>query len=1156
MTTLLACWNCGYENPTDAKYCANCGKRQKLWCPECGAEVTEGAKFCANCGIPVTSQVLGAPSPGPVLTAETRKVVTVVFADLVGSTGLTERLDPEEARDVVGKFYGVVQHAVERFDGTIGNLLGDAVLAVFGLPVAHEDDPERAVRAGLAICDALPSLSEHLAATHGVRLAVRVGVNTGEVVAASGSTFNRDFLVSDAVTTAARFQQTASAGMVVVGERTYRLTAETVDYRSLPPVEVKGKATALAVWEAVAMLPERPDVRRIVAPLIGRHGELGLLHHLYQRSRDDALVHFATVLGQPGVGKSRLLREFLAEVRDTDPQPFVLRGRSVAFGGQIGYHALLDILRGQAGWLDTDSPLRVREKLGTWLQTVAPGSLDLLDGLLLTFGAENGAHATPLELRQHLFDTWRTLITALATTRPTILAFEDVHWADDGELDLIQWVSATTDAIPVLVVCLARPELLERRANWGGGRRNVTTINLPPLRHQEAEQLVAALSSQELTPEMRQRIAQRAEGNPLFVEELVRMILEGSTPGMTIPDTVQAVLTARIDRLPPLEHRVLQAASVFGRTFWPAAVAPLAGITTAETAEAIQTLINKELIVTRPQSTIADEREYAFRHILTRDVAYSMLPKSQRQRAHAEAARWLEARLEERVEEVIEILAEHLRLAGDNAQAAEYLRRAANKARRLYANADAIRLFDQALEAATQAGLSAQQIAMIYRDRGEVRQLLGEYHAAMTDFEHGLAAAREAGDRRLEAGLENRVGLIHHREHRLDDAHAHFTRSIALSRESGDQLTLGQSLVDLANIAWDRGEMRPNHEALVEGLSLLRTVGDQGGLARGLNMLCMAHLGAGHSAAAVAAAQDALAAAREAGDKSKEATSLSYLCVVNGFWGRYREALRHGQDALALADRIGDRRRIAYTMFFLGRALSALGDWGEAIRIQEDSLKLSEDYAKGHRPWPLTLLGFLYQEVGLIDRAKTLFRAGAEIDPATSTWWQPILVCTVCNARLNGDTEALDRAFHQLHTLPWSDFIPAAAEALLPLGETMLAYDRTAELQRFMTARRPELERLGAPPPLAAFAYLQAHLAIKRGAPTEAAAHLEEAVRLSEESEHAILLWRAHELRFELLHRPDDRDALRRLLTQRAASLPADLRESFLATPRVGRFRE
>ncbi len=1151
----IACWNCGHGNPPTARFCVNCGKPQRPPCPECGAPLDEGAKFCANCGIPVAVGVKARADAGPVLTAEARKVITVVFADLVGSTDLTERLDPEEAREVVGKFYGVVQHAVERFEGRVANLLGDAVLAVFGLPVTHEDDPERAVRAGLAIRDAIPNLNDHLVAAHGVRLQTRVGVNTGEVVAASGSTFDRDFLVSDAVTTAARLQQTVSPGTVVVGERTHRLSREVIHYRECPPMEVKGKTLPIQVWEAVEPLPERAEVRRIVAPLIGRHAELGLLRNLHQRTCDEAIVHLVTVLGQAGVGKSRLLREFLAEVRDLEPRPLVLRGRGVAFGGQIGYHALLDILRAQAGLMDTDAPDIVREKLVAWLQERLPAHVGLLEGLLLTFGADAGMPVDPGQLRRRLFETWQVLIGVLAAQQPVILALEDIHWADDGVLDLVESIGESIESAPLFLVCLGRPELRERRAAWAGGGRNATTIDLKPLRPREAEELVAHLSSQGLAVELQQTVAQRAGGNPLFVEELVRMLLEGSGAGAAIPDTVQAVLTSRIDRLPQDEKRTLQAASVIGRTFWPSAVAPLAGLSHEETVRTIEGLVKKEMVVVRPQSSIADEREYAFRHILTRDVAYGMLPKSQRQRAHAEAGRWLEDKIGERVEEVVEILAEHFVAAGDEARAVSYLERAGNKARRLYQNDDAIRLLDQALEAATNAGLSQKDIATIHRDRGDVYQLRGAYKAALADFEHGLAAAREAGDQALEAVLENRVGLIHHRELRLGPAETHFRRAGDVAREVGDPLTLGLSLVDLANVAWDQGRLGPDTPSLVEGISILRGVGEKSSLARGLNLMCMARYSVGRRDAAIAAATEGLATAREAGDKSREATSLSYLSVINSFWGAYEDAIRDGEAAIALAREIDDNRRLAFTMSFVAHARGSLGEWGEALRQLEASVPLVQEYAKVHLPFPSLYLAEIYYEIGNLERARALLATTATIEAIHPSWQMVVLGAAIFLALLDRDHDALNRALDEIQSLPWDIFVPDDGEMVPPMGQGLLETGRIDELRQFLKDRHPALERWGAPPHLAALEIFEGHLALLDGHPDEALAHVDKALELSRSVGDVYTIRRALELRLHLAYRSEDHEVLRALLSRLAATLPEDLRATFLASQRAAVLR-
>jgi len=1152
----LSCWNCGQENPAGAKFCLSCGKPLRQACPECGAPVPEGAKFCANCGIPLGGGAKAPAESGPILTAEARKVITAVFADLVGSTGLTERLDPEEARQVMGEFYGVMRGAVERFEGAVANTLGDAVLVVFGFPTSHEDDPERAVRAGLAMRDAMPGLNDRLEARFGVRLSVRVGVNTGEAVATSGSVFDRDFLVSDAVTTAARLQQTIAPGLVVVGERTHRLTQTAITYRELPPLEVKGKAAPLRVWEAVAPSAQPLDGGRAVAPLIGRQGELGLLRGFYQRCRDESLVHLITVLGQPGVGKSRLLREFLAEVHNGDQPPLMLRGRSVAFGGQIGYHALIDILGQQAGLLDTDAPEIVREKLAKWLRETLPGHDHLLEGLQLTFGTTAQTQVDPGQLRRQLLEAWSELFTTLAAGRPVIVAFEDTHWADEGVLDLVEWICETVETAPLFLVCLARPELLERRPTWASTARNGTRIDLKPLRPQEADLLVAALSSQGLVPEVRQAITERTEGNPFFVEELVQMLMEGSGAGAAIPDTVQAVITARIDRLPAEERRVLQAAAVIGRSFRPPAVAALAEMSEPDTVRALEGLVRKQMVSPRPQ-TASGLSEYAFRHILTRDVAYGLLPKSQRARAHAEAARWLEAQMGDRIEEVIEIVAEHLRQAGDDARAVPALTRAANKARRQYANADAIRLFDQADEAAARAGLPLRERVPIYQGRGDVREHMGDYALALSDFERGLAAARDAGEPAVESELESRVGLIYHRQMKLNEAEPHFQRAVALARQEGNPLTLGSSLAHLANIAWDRGRLEPEDERLTEAVVQLRKAQNPASLARGLNLLCMARFAAGDAPGAIAAAQEALACAREAGDKSREATSLSYLAIVHTFWGRFRDGLRFGREASALAQQIGDRRRIAFADSFVVWALIFLGEWGEGIRIGEKALPMVREYARIHLPFAYLGLTRIYDELGDAGRAGRVVGSGADIETVHPhpAWREAALVAQLLLSRLYRDSKRLNEILDEILSSPVGLFIADDAEFMLPVGEALVEAERIDDLRGFMAKRWAAAEKFGALHHQVALDILDARLAANAGLLDEALGRLRHGLAMSRQAEDVIMQRRVLELLVSLQDAPEDRSELRSLLQRLATSLPEDLAATFLASPRAAVLR-
>jgi predicted ATPase/class 3 adenylate cyclase len=1126
------CWNCGTENPGEAR-------------------------FCLNCGVPLASDRAAGGTPG--LTDETRKVVTVLFVDLVASTSLTERLDPEDAREVVGKFYRVVGHAVEPFGGRIANLLGDAVLAIFGLPTTHEDDPERAVRGALAIRDALPGLNEHLQSAHGLTIGVRIGVNTGEVVAASGSTFDRDFLISDAVTTAARLQQTGSPGSIIVGERTHRLTHDAIEYREMPALDVKGKAAPLRTFTALAPRQERVESERLAAPMVGRRGELMMLRSLFDRCREDATVQIATLLGEPGVGKSRLVREFLAAVREGVPETLTLRGRSTAFGEQIGYHALVDILRAQAGLMDTDPPQVIGSKLREWVRRTLPSSEDLHSGLALTFGSNDGDFPTPEARRRALLESWRILLVELSTQRPVIAVLEDLHWADEGIFDLIRMLVDGPADGAVLVLCIGRPELLEHHPGWGQGWRNSLVIDLKPLRTAETEELVASLGGARLPDDLRRVVTQRADGNPLFAEELVRMLTEGGNggpsrhPGDPIPETVQAVLTARIDRLPADQRRTLQAAAVVGKTFWPGATAVLTGTTVDQALGAVQDLVGRALVVSRPTSTIAGEPEFAFRHILTRDVAYHLLPRAQRQRAHAQAAQWLETTLGERVEESIEILAEHLRLAGDHGRAADYLHRAATKARRQYANTNALRLFDEALEASQRAGLAPQVLAELHLGRGEVHHLLAHYATALADFESGREYARRAGHQALEAALENRVGLIHHRELRVDDAERHFESAATLAREAGDRVTLARSLIDLATVAWDRARLDPGDPRLTEAIALMREESDQSGMARALNLLGMANFAVGDVSRGFAALEDALSAARQAGDRSREATSISYMAVLSFWGGSPSRGAEYAQAARALAEQIGDTRRAVFSIVFEFQAYAISGKWGDAIRLIEEHLPRVAEVAKVEMYFVELALGEIYQELGDLDRARRHFRAGLNLEVVNAAYQWNALVCALYLARLDGDQARLDAALDRMLQPPTGDFLAVEVMAILPFGLELIEAGRGADLRAYLETRRDAYTRFRVPIADAILALLDAHLALLDNDRKSAEALVDQAILLSRKSEYIYPLSRALERKWEWFHDEGARDELRALARRIAAGLPEDLCRTFMESPRVAR---
>ncbi len=633
-------------------------------CWRCGRPGPAGARFCPSCGAAQGTADSSAPSR---LGLETRKVITVLFADLVSSTALTQQLDPEDARRVVAEFYALARAHVERYGGQVANFLGDAVLAVFGLPVAHEDDPERAVYAALDLVDSLPELNRLLSASYGVELAVRIGVETGEVVAVSGSAFDRDFLVSEGVTTAAHLQHYAAPDTVVVGARTYHASRHAVAYAELPPVPAKGREEPVPAWQARGRLSGHATEHIRHGPFVGRSRELAALLDLYRGSLAGSSSVLVTVVGEAGVGKSRLVQEFLERSR-VESDPLVLRGRAVSFG-RVSYHVFVEILTHQCGAVSLGSLERARARLEAWLGDILRGTprralRELAARLLLTFGGPHFAGEDPARTREVLARAWAELLRTAASRRPVILAVEDLHWAEQGTLELLQTVVERVEDKPLFVLCTARSEYLQPpHGPWESWRGKI--LRLQPLGPADSEVLVAGLSAGTLAPETQRLVASRAEGNPLFAEELVRTAREGAAAG--IPDTLQAVLTAQIDRLPPLERSVLLAASVVGRVFWPSAVARIIGRDRREVARAVEDLAAREWLVPRPTSSVLRAREFAFRHGLARDAAYGLLPKEQRRRAHAVVLRWLEETPRDRLEQWADLVAEHAQRAGDHA---------------------------------------------------------------------------------------------------------------------------------------------------------------------------------------------------------------------------------------------------------------------------------------------------------------------------------------------------------------------------------------------------------------------------------------------------------------------------------------------------------
>jgi class 3 adenylate cyclase/tetratricopeptide (TPR) repeat protein len=652
-------------------------------CTKCGQDNPDGFRFCGGCGAALTI----------VSVSEERKVVTVLFADLVGFTSRSERMDVEDVRGTLAPYHALLREQLEHYGGTVEKFIGDAVMALFGAPVAHEDDPERAVRAALSIRAAIDRLNDE---EPELDLHVRVGVNTGEalVVLSADAARGEGMASGDVVNTAARLQTAAPVDGILVGETTYHATDRAITYRGAEPVVAKGKSQPLAVWEAVEARARLgvDVVQRPTTPLVGRGEEVDLLLDALRRCRSERAVQLVTLVGVPGIGKSRLVWELMQAV-ERDPDFITWRqGRSLPYGDGVTYWALGEMVKAQAGILDSDSAHEAEGKLhatvadlihdpaeAAWVE----GHVRALAGLEAVTGRGGDRHSEAAA-------AWRRFLEALADRHPLVLVFEDLHWADDALLDFIDHLADWSSDVPMLVVCTARPELLDRRGGWGGGKRNALTVALSPLADSDIARLIGTLLEQALLPaETQVMLLSTAAGNPLYAEEYVRMLIDrghlqhdsgrwrlAMATDLPVPESVQGLIAARLDDLPADQKRLLQDAAVLGKVVWLGALASMSGIDRYQAESHLHALERREMLRRERRSSVAADTEYAFRHVLMRDVAYGQIPRIQRADKHQRAAAWIESLSADRAD-VPDMLAHHyaraLEYARDTGQPTEEL---------------------------------------------------------------------------------------------------------------------------------------------------------------------------------------------------------------------------------------------------------------------------------------------------------------------------------------------------------------------------------------------------------------------------------------------------------------------------------------------------
>jgi class 3 adenylate cyclase/tetratricopeptide (TPR) repeat protein len=723
-------------------------------------------------------------------SAEERKTVTVLFCDLVGSTAAADHADPEDVRARIHPYHARLRRDVEGFGGTVEKFIGDAVMAVFGAPVAHEDDAERAVRAGLHILEAIGDLNQD---DPELSLAVRVGVESGEVVVALGARPERGegLVVGDVVNTASRLQGAAPVGGVLVGPGTYAATRQVFDYQALPPVLLKGKAEPVAVFRALAPRGRLgTDVSRsLTTPMVGRQIDLGIVTGAFQKAVQESTVQLVVVAGEPGVGKSRLVAELCSFV---DSLPELVRwrqGRCLPYGDGITFWALGEIVKAEAEILETDPPEVAVAKIDAVIPEDAPDAPWLRARLRPLVGL-----SAPEASVEENFAAWRAFVEFLAEGRPSALVFEDLHWADEALLEFVAQLADHAAEVPLLLVATARPELYERVAGWAASARNMARVNLRALTAAETGRLITnLLGTAALPAEVQQAIVDRAGGNPLYAEEFVRLlkdqeILRRTGTGWSleakaqipVPPGVNGLIAARLDTLGPGRKRVLQDAAVLGDVFWAGAVAEMGDQDPDEVRAALHELARKELVRPARRSTMAGQAEYSFAHALIREICYAQIPRAGRVQRHRRAAAWIERMAGDRAADHAEILAVHYATARELALAAKdpvagelagsearYLTLAGDRAmgidvetaERHYANAAAM------------IGPDHADHAELLARHGEALRLRARFREAASAFEQAIAAFETTGDVRKAAIATSRYSMLLHRlgDHRYAD---------------------------------------------------------------------------------------------------------------------------------------------------------------------------------------------------------------------------------------------------------------------------------------------------------------------------------------------------------------------------------------------------
>ncbi|HET7136775.1 MAG TPA: adenylate/guanylate cyclase domain-containing protein [Gaiellaceae bacterium] len=949
------CLSCGVENPAGSRFCGGCGASLSRVCPACGAANDGAMRFCNHCGAQLDEQAVRpaatSQAPAAVQPGAERRLVSVLFADLVGFTSLSESRDAEEVRELLSRYFDGCRRLIELYGGTVEKFIGDAVMAVWGTPVATEDDAERAVRAALDLVAAVSALGDEVGA---VGLRARAGVLTGEA-AVNLAAVGEGMVAGDLVNTASRVQSVAEPGSVFVGEATRRASQRAIVYEDAGSFVLKGKEGETPLWRAqrvVSGVGGSLKSEGLEAPFVGRGRELRQIKDLFHVCADERRAQLVSVTGIAGIGKSRLAWEFYKYFDGLDQTVYWHRGRCLSYGEGVTYWALADMVRMRCLIAEDEEPASALSKLQAALDEhlLDPEERRFVEprlAKLLGLGEQETRD------RQDLFAAWRLFFERLAETYPTVLAFEDMHWADASLLDFVEYLLEWSRDKPLYVLTLARPELLERRPNWGAGHRNFSSLYLEPLAEQAMHELLIGLVPG-LPPALRSQILARAEGVPLYAVETVRMLLDrgllvedgtayevvGEIGALEVPETLQALVAARLDGLTAEERRLVQDAAVLGKTFTRSSLAALTGQAEGDLEPLLAGLVRKELLGLQSDPRSPEHGQYGFLQDIVRSVAYETLSKRDRRAKHLAAAEHLAATLGE--DEVAEVVASHLldayRLDPDAAEA-ESLRaracaallRAGERAASLGAAFEAQRYFEQAAELAVEPGAEAAALTRA----GEMSLQHGDMAGAERIFTRAVSLYEETGEAHAAARA---TAWLAYSEERLGDVQGAVERmehAYQVIGEDEPDADLAFLLTRLGGAHFFAGNLELAAERAERGLAIAEALRLPEVLARGWNVKAMAT--AMHKPQeARALHQLALDTARANQLHDAAMISIANLSDLALQGDRYGESLAYLTEALEEARRTGSRLRESFVLAEMSYALTMLGRWDEALaRVDE-----------------------------------------------------------------------------------------------------------------------------------------------------------------------------------------------------------------------------